>query len=135
MVSGKKTKPSALKTTMKVGAGLALGASAVAAALFFSGKKGAKHRKQAKIWTVQAKNKVLAEIENLKTVNKEAYEAIVESVSKHYRTMKEVNKNEVTAMASELKKHWPVIKKRLQIPAKKTTPRNRSKTAKKKSAK
>lgn len=100
----------------KGGKGLALAAAAVAAvagAYFVYGKMDPKTKKKIKGWTLKAKAEVLEQVEKLKEVNQETYEAVVDKVTAKYEKLKEVDTTELQKLGKDLKKHWRAIQKSL----------------------
>lgn len=117
--------------------GLALGALAAltAGAYYLYGTRdGAKRRENIKGWTLRAKGEVLEKLENLKDVNQDSYNALVDNVVKKYRAVKSVDKEELDELVDDLKRHWKNIKRGMDEasnPEKKTVKRTVKKAVKK----
>jgi hypothetical protein len=95
-----------------IGVGIAALAAAAAGAYYLYGSdKGAARRKKLKSWTLRMKAEVMEEIEKLKDVNKEAYEATIATIASKYQQLKDVDPAEVTALASKMKTHWRDIQR------------------------
>lgn len=114
-----KKETSAAKVAAGIGAGLAAAAAAVAGAYFLYGKDAAKNRKKIKGWMLKAKGEVLDQMEKMKDVSEDKYNAVVDAVSKKYQAVKSIDPAELEQMAKELKGHWKSIKKQVMTPEKK----------------
>lgn len=89
------------------GAGIAaVAAAAAAGAYFLYGKDGAKNRKKIKSWSLKAKAEVLEKLERAKELNEDAYNQIVDAVSKKYAAVKAIDPTELDLLVKELKGHW-----------------------------
>jgi hypothetical protein len=104
---------------MLVGLG-ALAALSAGAYFLYGTKEGAKRRVKIKGWMLKAKGEVLEKLELLKEVNEEAYNKVIDTVTKKYAGLKHVDQNEFDALVTDLKKHWKNIKKHLDEATKKT---------------
>ena len=100
-----------------VAGGLIALAAATGAAFLYGTETGKKKRKQIKSWSLKAKADVLEKIENLKEINEDAYNKIVDEVSEKYRSLKNIDAGEILSLRDELKRQWKHIKKSL-MPAK-----------------
>jgi hypothetical protein len=99
----------------KVGLGIGLAAAAIAGAYYLYGtKEGAKRRTKIQGWTLRAKGEVLERLENLKDVNEDAYNNIVDTVTERYKKVKGVDVAELALLAQDLKKHWTSIRRQMQ---------------------
>jgi hypothetical protein len=98
----------AIKKVVNTGVGLAALAAA-AGAFFIYGKDAAKNRRAVKGWALKLKGEVLEKVENLTTTNRDAYNKIVDQVTKRYRKMKNVNKKELQSLVGDLKSGWSHI--------------------------
>lgn len=100
-------------TGAKVVAGLTMVAAAAGAYFLYGTKEGKKQTKKIKGWTLKAKGEVLEKLENIKEVNQEKYDAVVDAVSSRYQKLKNVDPAELAAVAKELKSHWKKIQSEL----------------------
>jgi len=108
--------------TKKVGVGAVvagLTAATVAVSYFLYGPKGEKNRKKLKGWMLKMKGEVLQKMEDLKEVNKETYEKLVDTIGEKYKNFKETKTEDVEELVKKLKSHWPKIEKDIS-PKKKT---------------
>lgn len=104
-----------MKTKDKMlGAGIGLAALAAAGTYFLYGKRGAKNRDAIAGWTLQMKGEVLSKLEQLKEVNQEAYNEIVEETAERYGRVKRVGASELKHITAELKNGWSHIGKQLK---------------------
>ncbi len=95
-----------------IGVGIAALAAAAAGAYYLYGSdEGAKRRQKMKSWMLRMKAEVMEEIENLKEVNKEAYEATITTIADKYRQFKDIDPAEVAALAGRMKTHWKDIQR------------------------
>ena len=95
-----------------VGVGLATLAAAAAGAYYLYGhEKASQHRRKLKSWTLRMKADVMEQIENLKDINEEAYNNIVNGIAEKYQQLKEVDPGEVAALAARMRMHWKDIQK------------------------
>lgn len=115
----KKVSHSKKSTGLKVGAGIAIAAAAIAGAYFLYGKDGAKHRKMIKGWALKMKGEVLERMEDVPELTHGAYLQIIEEVSKRYKPLQNVNSKELAATVKELQGHWKNITKATVKPTKK----------------
>ncbi|MDP3996269.1 MAG: hypothetical protein Q8P86_01065 [bacterium] len=96
--------------------GFGLGAAAALAALgayfLYGTKEGKNKRTKMRGWVLKMKGEVLEEIENLKHLNEESYNAVVDNVSKRYKAAKNVDNKELEKSVKDLKSHWNDLKKR-----------------------
>ena len=107
-------KDSGLSDIQKVGIGVGLTATALAAVggyFFYGSKDAAKNRKKAKSWMLKAKAEVLEGLEGAKHMTKEEYEDLVEKVVKGYKTAKKANPGELIDFAKDMHAHWKEIEK------------------------
>jgi len=95
------------------GVGMGIVAAATAGAYFLFGKEGATNRKKIKGWVLKAKGEVLDKLEDMKIVNKDKYEAVVDQVTKKYKKVKKVSGPELKKLNKDLKSAWTKIKKEL----------------------
>ncbi len=101
-----------LSTTQKVGIGVGLTATALAAVggyFFYGSKDAAKNRKMAKSWMLKAKAEVLEGLESAKEMTKEEYEALVAQVVKGYKTAKEASPADMIEFVKSMHAHWKDI--------------------------
>jgi len=102
-----------------MGIAAALAAAAAGAYYFYGAKDAAKNRKTMKGWMVKAKGEIMEQMENLKDISQDRYDAIVDKVTGKYKKLKNVDPRELATMASELKGHWDRISAGSVKPAKK----------------
>ena len=100
-------------TGAKVVAGLTMVAAAAGAYFLYGTKEGKKQTKKIKGWALRAKGEVLEKLENIKEVNQEKYDQIVDAVSSRYQKLKNVDQSELAGMVKELKSHWKKIQNEL----------------------
>ncbi len=121
------------------GAGLGALVAGVAGAYFLYGtKEGAKKRKKIKSWTLKMKGDVMKRLEDMKEVNEEVYNKVVDEVGSKYEKVKSIDPEEVAKLVVEMKRYWKHIQKDLKnstqkkSPAKKkTVSKSKKKTTKK----
>ena len=103
-----------MKTKNKVlSAGVSLAALAAAGAYFLYGKQGAKNRERIEGWALQLKGEVLEKMENLKDINQQAYNELVEETAERYGKVKRVSESELKKITADLKNAWTHIGKQL----------------------
>lgn len=113
-----------------------LAAAGAALGYYFYGPDGERRRKKVRGWMVKAKGEVLSELENMKEVSQDSYNATVDRVTAKYGKAGSVGKVEAQKLGKELKKHWENISKELcDEPKKKTRKKTTKKTAAKTSKK
>lgn len=123
------TADHALSASQKVGIGVGLTATALAAVggyFFYGSKDAAKYRKMAKSWMLKAKAEVLEGLESAKHMTKEEYEDLVRKVVGGYKTAKNVSASELIDFAKDMHSHWKDIER--------AAAKKKSKTARKISA-
>ena len=102
-----------MKTRDKVlGAGIGM-AVAAAGAYFLYGKRGAKNRAKVEGWALQLKGEVLEKLENMKEIDQESFEDLVERTAARYGRVKRVSAAELKHVTEELKSAWSHIGKQL----------------------
>lgn len=92
----------------------ALGAgvvAAAAAAYFFLGPKGERHRAETKAWALKMRGEVMEKLEEAGDMTESAYYGIVDSVAAKYDKAMKESSTEIAALAHDLKKHWKNIGK------------------------
>lgn len=110
----KTTGGSDAKMSAGVGFGLGMLAALSAGAYYLYGtKEGSKKLVKIRGWVLKAKGEVMEKMENMKEVNEEKYNTLVENVMKKYKGVKSIDPKEVEALVSDLKKHWKNIKRHL----------------------
>ena len=97
-----------------IGAGIGMAALAAAGAYFLYGKKGSKSREAVAGWALQLKGEVLEKMENLKDINQQAYNELVDKTVKRYGRVKRVSASELKHMTEELKSAWTHIRTQLK---------------------
>ena len=103
-----------LSTSQKVGIGVGLTATALAAVggyFLYGSKDAAKNRKQAKSWMLKARAEVLEGLENAKHMTKEEYEALVGNVVKGYKSAKKGSAKELVEFAKDMHGRWKQIER------------------------
>ncbi len=101
------------KGTKIIGAGIGLAAIAAAGAYFFAGKRGAKNRAKIADWAENMKEEVLEKMKDLKEINQEAYENLVDEVAVKYLKLSKVSSSELKRVTNEVKKAWTQIAKQV----------------------
>lgn len=102
------------KTTKAVAASAILGTAVSLAIYFLSGRKGKKNREKIQQWVMDMKADVLKKIKELKEIDKEKYEKIIEDTAKKYRRVARVSRREFDNVLEELKNAWKQVKKEIQ---------------------
>jgi len=105
MPTPKKASHGGALTLGILGATVAAGA----AAYFFLGPKGAKHKKQAKAWAIKMKGDVVEKLEKVSEVSEPVYHEIINSVASEYEKGKRASQSEIAELAADLKKHWKTL--------------------------
>lgn len=103
-----------LSTSQKVGLGVGLTATALAAVggyFLYGSKDAAKNRKKAKSWMLKAKAEVLEGLESAKHMTEEEYEALVQNVVKGYKTAKKGSARELVDFAKDMHGQWKEIER------------------------
>ncbi len=114
MAQKKSGKGGGLSDAQKVGIGVGLTATALAAVggyFFYGSKDAAQNRKKAKSWMLKAKAEVLEGLESAKTMTQEEYEALVQNVVKGYKTAKGASTRELMDFARDMRAHWKDIER------------------------
>jgi gas vesicle protein len=88
----------------------ALAAAAAGAYYLYGSDDAKKNRRQLKSWALRMKADVMDEIENMKDVTEENYNAVVEKVSKKYAELKDMDRDELAELVDRMKSHWKDIK-------------------------
>ena len=97
-----------------IGAGIGLAALAAAGTYFLYGRRGTRNRAAIEGWALQLKGEVLEKLEQLKDINQEAYNGLVEETAKRYGKTKKVGASELKIMTEDLKNAWTHIGKQLK---------------------
>lgn len=104
-----------MKTKDKmIGAGIGLAALAAAGTYFLYGKRGAKNRETIAGWALQLKGQVLEKMENLKEVNQQKYNELIEETVERFGRVKNVSAAELKLITADLKSAWSHIDKQLK---------------------
>ncbi len=114
MAQKKSSKGKGLTDAQKVGIGVGLTATALAAVggyFFYGSKDAAQNRRKAKSWMLKAKAEVLEGLESAKSMTQEEYEALVQNVVKGYKTAKGASARELMDFASDMRAHWKDIER------------------------
>ncbi len=128
-------KETSTKKYVAWGAGIgALAAGAAGAYFLYGTKEGAKRRKKIKSWAVKMKADVMKKLENLKEVNEEVYNKVIDEVASQYKKVKSIDPEEVAVLVAEMKRYWKNVKKDIEPKVKKKTAKKKT-SAKKKTAK
>jgi len=101
-----KKEKNVFKTGLIAGAGLI---TTIAGGYFLYGPQGKDNRKQIKSWMIKARGDMLAEIEKMKEVTKENYDASVDKISAKYSKLKDVGEKDIDMLRKDLKKYWNQI--------------------------
>jgi gas vesicle protein len=101
------------KKTKIIGAGIGLAAVAAAGAYFFGGKRGEKNREKVAEWATKMKEDVMHRMKDLKEINKDKYDQIVDETAAKYRKATKISAAEIKFAASEVKKAWSHISEHL----------------------
>ncbi len=92
--------------------GVAAVAAAAAGAYYLYGSaKGPARRKALKGWMVRMKGEIMEEMESMKEVSEELYNATIDKISEKYAQLQNIDPEELTATVKRLKSHWKDIKK------------------------
>lgn len=95
-------------------AGIAALAAAAAGAYFLYGSDEAPaNRRKLKSWMLRLKAEVMDQMETMKDVSEETYNATVTEIAKKYAGMKDIDQEELAALIKRLKSHWKDIKKEI----------------------
>ena len=104
-----------MKTKDKMlGAGIGLAALAAAGSYFLSGKRGAKNRAALEDWALRMKGEVLEKMKDLKVVDEEIYNELVEETAERYGRREKISAAELKGIIGELKNAWTHIGKYLR---------------------
>jgi hypothetical protein len=126
-----QTRRAAAPNRVGLGVGMALLAVGATALYFFTGERGARNRRKVRDWMLTAKGEILERMEDVKDLNQETYERIVDSVLKRYRTLRDVSATELAEFGRELKGHWRNIERKVVRTNDGTSRRKRSGRTKK----
>lgn len=120
-VNDKKKSNTKSRAAWGIGLG-ALAAGAAGAYFLYGTKEGAKRRKQMKSWMVRMKGDVMKKLENLKEVNEEIYNKVIDEVGEQYKKVKSIDPQEVAGLVDSMKRYWKYVSKDLQTTVKKKSP-------------
>lgn len=96
----------------KVGAGaVAAAALGAAAALYFYGKNGPRHRAQTRRIATRMYHDLKAEARKLKRLSKADYERALRAIAKKYQTLKRTDQKLYESLMGELKRHWKHVER------------------------
>jgi len=97
--------------------------AAAAGAYYVYGNKEELRKRAKKVrgWVLKAKGEVLHKLENMKQVDEELYNNLVDTVMKKYESVKGMDLAEIALVAKELKSHWKNIKKEVHGSTKSVT--------------
>lgn len=124
--AAKKELTGGMTKGQKIGLGVGLGATALAAVggyFFYGSPNASKHRKKAKSWMLKAKAEVLEGLENAKHMTKAEYEALIADVVRGYKRVQGTTTGELNEFAKEMRAHWRDIERSGKTQAKKTAKR------------
>jgi len=98
-----------------IGAGIGMAALAAAKAYFVYGygRRGAKNRGRIAGWALRFKGEVLEKMENLKEIDRQAYDELIDETAGRYGRVKRVSASELKNITVDLKKAWTHIGKQL----------------------
>jgi gas vesicle protein len=85
-----------------------------AAALLTTKKTGAQRRAELKKMSSDLFAKILKEVEKMKVVSKEKYEAVVEKAVREYGKKRNMAKTQINAVVEDLKGKWTDVKKHVK---------------------
>ena len=142
-MAGKTKKDASLTSGQKVGIGIGVSATMLAAVggyFLYGAKDAKKNRKTVNSWMLKAKAEVLEGIENTKHLTEADYDKLVDEVMKGYKAARSASVKELGEFGGEMKKYWKQIKtagpqKSIVIPVKKAMTKAKPKTAPKKATK
>jgi hypothetical protein len=98
--------------------GISTVASIIAGAYYlYNSKEGVETRKNLRGWAVKMQGEIMERIEKLKDVTDEAYNTIVDEVSKKYKEQQETG--ELDAFVKDIKKKWTKVSKDVKAEVKK----------------
>ncbi len=97
------------KTEKMIGAGIGVAAIAALGTYFLYGKQGEKNRKLISGWILKMKGEVLEKVEEIKELNQEEYNKIVDEVSSRYAKLGKVGADELKHLTKDLKDAWKHI--------------------------
>ena len=104
-----------MKTKDKLlGAGIGLAALAAAGTYFLYGKRGSKNREAIEGWALQLKGEVLEKMEQLKDINQEAYNGLVDDVAARCGKAKNIGAADLKRITGDLKNAWAHIGEQLK---------------------
>ncbi len=86
-------------------------AGALGAYFLYGTEEGKKKRVAVRGWALKAKGDVLNQVERMKDVSREKYDAVVASVVSKYEKLPDVDKRELKALGSDLKSAWKRVAK------------------------
>lgn len=115
-------KQTNLSAAQKVEIAVGITAAAVAAAgtyFLYGSKDAAKNRKKVKSWMLKAKAEALDALEDAKSMSREEYEELIESIAKTYTTVKGASRADIKEFKNEMKEYWQHIEKEGKQMAKK----------------
>ncbi|PIQ91477.1 MAG: hypothetical protein COV70_03540 [Parcubacteria group bacterium CG11_big_fil_rev_8_21_14_0_20_39_22] len=102
------------KTNSKgFGIGVTTALAALGAYYLYGTKEGRQRRAKVRGWVLKMKGEVLEEIEKMKDLNEEAYNAVVDNVAKRYKAAKNVDNKELEKVSKDLKRHWKELKTKI----------------------
>ena len=102
------------KSNKLIGAGVLLAAVAAAGTYFLTGKRGEKNCEKIAAWTLKMKGEVLEKMKELKALNREDFEALVDKIAVRYERAERVSAAEMKHLKSEVKGAWSHISKQLK---------------------
>jgi hypothetical protein len=103
-------KQTGISTGGMVGAGLTVGAMAVASYMMF-GPHSKKNQKVVRGWAVKMKGEIIEGLEKAKDVTEPVYHKIVDQAVEKYSKIKNVDQKELAALVADTKKHWKAMTK------------------------
>lgn len=102
------------KSNTIIGASIAVVAIAAAGTYFLTGKRGEKNREMIAAWTLKMKGEVLEKMHDLKEINKETFEAMVDEIAARYERVERVSASEMKHLTGEIKSAWSHIYKQIK---------------------
>lgn len=93
-----------MSTKAKVAIGVGATLAVAAAAYYFFGPDGKKHRKTLRGWMIRMKGEIIEKMESAKEMSEAAYHQIVDAVAARYKNA--VQEGDLQTFVTQLKKQW-----------------------------
>lgn len=99
------------KKAIEVGAGVAAGATLIAAGYYFYASKNAKqHRQIAAKWAHNLKKEAQTKVAELKKLDRQSIAKAIDKVATAYKTASNIKKEDLSQAVAELKANWNLLK-------------------------